>query len=81
MYPDVPADKLNRTFNNVGSFAFGDVPEPRWEPIYTVAPMAPFVKPGVTICDLIRPSRAAMAASVGCPAQNAGVPAAPAGRE
>jgi hypothetical protein len=82
LYPDVPADTLNRTFNNVGSFDFGDVAEPIWEPIYTIGPMAPFLAPGVTICDVIRPSRAAMATSVGCPAHNAGSgPAPPAGRE
>jgi hypothetical protein len=68
LYPDVPPDKLNRTFNNVGTFGFGDVPEPVWEPIYTIGPMAPFIKPGVTVCDVIRPSRTMMAASAGCPA-------------
>ena len=67
IYPDIPPDELNRTLNNVGTFGFGDLPRPIWEPIYTVAPMAPFVRPGVTVCDVIRPSRAAMAASIGCP--------------
>ena len=82
IYPDVPADRLNRAFNNVGTFGFGDVPEPVWQPIYTIGPMAPFVKPGVTICDIIRPSRAAMAPSIGCPAHNAGSgPPTPAARE
>jgi hypothetical protein len=77
LYPDVPADELNRAFNNVGTFGFGDVPRPIWQPIYTVGPMAPFLKPGITVCDVIRPSRAAMAASVGCPAHNAGSGPAP----
>ena len=67
MFPELPPDQLNKTFNNVGTFALDDIPAPRWQPIYTVAPVAPFKKPGLTICDLIRPSRAAMAASVGCP--------------
>jgi hypothetical protein len=67
MFPELPPDQLNKTFNNVGSFALDDIPAPRWQPIYTVAPVAPFKKPGLTVCDLIRPSRAAMAASVGCP--------------
>jgi hypothetical protein len=64
---------LNQTFNNAGSFLFDTIPEPRWEPINTRVPIAPFLRPGLTVCDLIRPSRAAMAASVGCPV------AAPAG--
>ena len=84
VYKDIPPDELNRVFNNAGTFGFGDVPRPIWEPIYTVGPMAPFLEPGVTICDLIRPSRAAMAASVGCPAnlaETGAPPAAPAGRE
>ena len=67
MFPEVAPDELNRAFNNVGSFAFDDVPTPRWQPIYTVVPIAPFTKPGVTVCDVIRPSRAAMAPSAGCP--------------
>ena len=67
MFPELPPDQLNKTFNNVGTFALDDIPAPRWQPIYTVAPVAPFTKPGLTICDLIRPSRAAMAASIGCP--------------
>jgi hypothetical protein len=67
LFPDLPADEFNRIFNNVGTFALDDVPAPRWQPIYTVAPVAPFKRPGVTICDVIRPSRANMAASVGCP--------------
>jgi hypothetical protein len=68
MFPALTPDQLNKAFNNVGSFAFDNVPEPRWQPIYTVVPVAPFLRPGLTVCDLIRPSRAAMAASVGCPA-------------
>ena len=80
IYTDVPPEELNRAFNNVGTFGFGDVPRPIWRPIYTIGPMAPFLRPGVTVCDLIRPARAAMAASVGCPAQSAGA-GAPAGRE
>jgi hypothetical protein len=67
MFPELSAEELNRTFNNVGSFAFADVPGPRWQPIYTMVPVRPFTKPGLTVCDLIRPSRAAMAASLNCP--------------
>ncbi|HXW05575.1 MAG TPA: hypothetical protein VD833_10120 [Vicinamibacterales bacterium] len=67
IYPELPAEKLNRAFNNVGTLGFGDVPEPEWIPIITQAPMAPFVRPGVTVCEVIRPARAAFAPSVGCP--------------
>jgi hypothetical protein len=78
MFPEVPPDRLNKAFNNVGTFAFDNVPEPRWQPIYTVVPVAPFLRPGLTVCDLIRPSRKAMAASVGCPvAAAAGAAARP----
>jgi hypothetical protein len=68
LYPEVPQDQLNRAFNNVGTLGFGDVREPTWVPAYTVAPMTPFIRPGVTVCDVVRPSRALMAASIGCPA-------------
>jgi hypothetical protein len=67
MFPELSADELNRTFNNVGSFAFADVPRPLWQPIYTMVPIAPFTRPELTVCDLIRPSRAAMAAALNCP--------------
>jgi hypothetical protein len=78
LYPQVPPEKLRAIFNNVGVFGFGDFPEPLWAPIYTVGPMAPFTRPGVTVCDVIRPSRAAFAPLVGCPApaQGATAPAA-----
>ena len=75
LFPDIPADEFNRVFNNVGTFALDDIPKPRWQPIYVVAPVAPFKKPGLTVCDLIRPSRAAMAASVGCPGPASAQPA------
>jgi hypothetical protein len=68
VYPDLPPAELRRNFHNVGSFAFGDVPEPKWVPIFLIAPMAPFVRPGATVCDFIRPSRAAFAGLAGCPA-------------
>ena len=55
--------EFDRAFNNVGTYAFADIPEPRWQPIYTMVPIAPLNKSGVTVCDLIRPSRAAMAAA------------------
>jgi hypothetical protein len=67
LFPDIPADEFNRVFNNIGTFALDDIPAPRWQPIYTLAPVAPFKKPGLTVCDLIRSSRAQMAAAVGCP--------------
>jgi hypothetical protein len=67
VYPEVPAERLRRTLDNVGSIGFGDVAEPEWIPIITKAPMAPFLRPGATVCDFIRPSRAAFAPSVGCP--------------
>jgi hypothetical protein len=79
IYTDVPADELNHAFNNVGTFGFGDVPRPVWQPIYTIGPMAPFLKPGLTVCDLIRPSRTALAASVGCREQTAAAAALPRG--
>ena len=68
VYPETPAEQLRLAFQNAGSFAFGDVPEPKWVPIYTLAPMAPFVRPGATVCDFIRPRRAAFAGIAGCPA-------------
>jgi hypothetical protein len=67
MFPELPPDRLNQAFNNAGSVLFDTIPEPRWEPINTRVPIAPFLRPGLTVCDLIRPSRAAMAASIGCP--------------
>jgi hypothetical protein len=67
LYPELPPDELRRTFHNVGSFAFGDIPAPRWQPIYTFAPMAPFLRPGATVCDFIRPSRMQFASLAGCP--------------
>ncbi|MQA30633.1 MAG: hypothetical protein GEU82_12490 [Luteitalea sp.] len=67
IYPDTPAEQLRRTFRNVGSIGFGDVPDAKWMPIYTLAPMTPFTRPGVTVCDVIRPSRTAFAGSAGCP--------------
>jgi hypothetical protein len=73
VYPDVPADQLRAAFNNVGSIGFGEIPAPRWIPIITEAPIAPFRRPGATVCDFIRPSRAAFAPSAGCP-----IPAGPA---
>jgi hypothetical protein len=66
VYPDVPAAELRSAFQNVGSFGFGDVPAPKWQPIYTLAPMAPFVRPGATVCDFIRPSRTRFAGLAGC---------------
>ena len=39
--PDVPPDELNRTFNNVGTFGFGDVPRPSGSRSHAVGPMAP----------------------------------------
>jgi hypothetical protein len=65
-YPEIPADQLRAAFNNAGSLGFGNIPEPRWIPIVTEAPIAPFRRQGVTVCDFIRPSRAAFAPSVGC---------------
>jgi hypothetical protein len=67
VYPEVPPDQFRAVFNNAGSLGFGDVPAPRWMPIFAEAPMAPFQRAGATVCDFIRPSRAAFASSVGCP--------------
>jgi hypothetical protein len=67
VYPDVPRDQLRAAFENVGSLGFSDIPAPRFIPNITEAPIAPFRRPGVTVCDFIRPSRAAFAPSVGCP--------------
>ena len=66
VYPDIPSDRLHQLFDNVGTLGFGDVPEPRWVPIFTIAPMAPFLRPGATVCEFIRPSRQRFAPSVGC---------------
>jgi hypothetical protein len=68
VYPDFPPDRFQAVFNNVGGFAFGDVPEPHRVPgtLVTLAPMAPFVRPGATVCDFIRPSRRGFAPGVGC---------------
>jgi hypothetical protein len=67
VYPDVPSEQLRLAFDNAGSLGFGDVPTPVWIPIITKAPMAPFLRQGVTVCDFIRPARSTFAASVGCP--------------
>jgi hypothetical protein len=69
VYPDLSPEEFQRIFNNVGGYAFGDVPAPHRVPgtLVTLSPSAPFTKPGVTVCDFIRPSRMALAASVGCP--------------
>jgi hypothetical protein len=68
VYPDLPPDRFRSIFDNVGSFAFGDVPAPRRVPgtLVILAPMAPFLRPGATVCDFIRPSRMSFASSVGC---------------
>jgi len=73
VYPELSADQLRAAFNNVGSIAFGDIAAPRWIPIITEAPIEPFRRPGATVCDFIRPSRAAFAPLAGCP-----IPAEPA---
>jgi hypothetical protein len=69
VYPEIPPEQFRPLFDNAGSFAFGDVPAPRRVPgtLVTLAPAAPFTRPGATVCDFIRPSRAALGASVGCP--------------
>jgi hypothetical protein len=67
LFPELPQKEFDRAFNNVGTYTFADIPEPRWQPIYTMVPIAPLNQSGVTVCDLIRPSRAAMAAAIGCP--------------
>lgn len=69
VYPEITPEHFRPLFDNAGGFAFGDVPAPLRVPgtLVTLAPMAPFTRPGATVCDFIRPSRAAMAASVGCP--------------
>jgi hypothetical protein len=69
VYPQVPPEQFRPLFDNAGSFAFGDVPAPLRVPgtLVTLAPTAPFTQLGATVCDFIRPSRAALAISVGCP--------------
>jgi hypothetical protein len=68
VYPDLPPDRFRSIFQNAGSFAFGDVPAPHRVPgtLVILAPMAPFLRPGATVCDFIRPSRVSFASSVGC---------------
>jgi hypothetical protein len=68
VYPTLAPDRFRSVFHNAGSFAFGDVPEPLRVPgtLVTLSPMAPFVREGATVCDFIRPSRIAFAATVGC---------------
>jgi hypothetical protein len=68
VYPDLAPDRFRSLFQNAGGFAFGDVPAPRRLPgtLITLSPMAPFLRPGATVCDFIRPSRASFASSVGC---------------
>jgi hypothetical protein len=68
VYPDLAPDRFRSMFHNAGSFAFGDVPDPLRVPgtLVTLSPMTPFMRQGATVCDFIRPSRAAFAASVGC---------------
>ena len=69
VYPEITPEQFRPLFDNAGGFAFGDVAAPLRVPgtLVTLAPMAPFTRPGATVCDFIRPSRAAMAAAVGCP--------------
>lgn len=76
IYPHVPEAQFRLLFNNVGGIAFGDVPEPQRIPgtLVTLAPVAPFTRPGATVCDFIRPSRIALASTVGCPATPAPAP-------
>src|SRR4030095_4712650 len=73
VYPQIPPEQFRPLFDNAGGFAFGDVPAPLRVPgtLVTLAPLAPFTRPGATVCDFIRPSRAAFAASVGCPVASA----------
>src|SRR4029450_11054258 len=73
VYPEIPPEQFRQLFDNAGGFALGDVPAPLRVPgtLVTLAPMAPFTRPGATVCDFIRPSRAAFAASVGCPVASA----------
>ena len=68
VYPELPPTQFRTLFDNAGSFAFGDVAEPQRVPgtLVTLAPMAPFIRPGATICDFIRPSRAEFSALAGC---------------
>jgi len=69
VYPEIPPEQFRPLFDNAGGFSFGDVAAALRVPgtLVTLAPMAPFTRPGATVCDFIRPSRAAMATSVGCP--------------
>ena len=75
LFPELPQKAFERAFNNVGTYGFADIPEPRWQPIYTMVPIAPLTRPGITVCDLIRRSRAAMAAAMGCPVPTPAGPA------
>ncbi len=69
VYPESSPERFDTLFNNAGSFAFGDVREAQRVPgtLVTLAPAAPFTRADATVCDFIRPSRAAFANSVGCP--------------
>ena len=73
VYPEIPPEQFRPLFDNAGGFSFGDVAAALRVPgtLVTLAPMAPFTRPGATVCDFIRPSRAAMATSVGCPGATA----------
>ncbi len=68
LYPEMPRSRVRAVFQNAGAIGFDDVPEAKWVPIFTVAPIEPLRRPGLTVCDLIRSNRAPFAASIGCPA-------------
>ena len=68
VYSDLPPEHFRRLFDNAGGFAFGDVSTPQRVPgtLVTLSPIEPFTRPGASVCDFVRPSRAAFAASLGC---------------
>jgi hypothetical protein len=69
VYPTIPSEQFRPLFDNAGGFAFGEIPAPIRVPgtLVTLAPVTPFTRPGATVCDFIRPSRAVFSASIGCP--------------
>jgi hypothetical protein len=68
IYPDLTPEEQQLYFNNAGCFAFGEVERPQRVPgtLVTLAPIAPFTRPGATVCDFIPQSRQALASRIGC---------------
>ena len=67
IYPDLTPEEHQLYFNNAGCFAFGEVDRPQRVPgtLLTLAPMAPFMRPGATVRDFIPQARQALASRIG----------------